>query len=293
MLSQQSRTPGTYAVLINSDQQLVAWPDSEPVPGGWQTTGVGGTQAHCVAFIEGGLCTRETSQLPPDDGSLVERLRAGDEATFGALVDRYHASFVRLAAGYVRDRSIAEEVAQEAWLGILRGLRQFAGRASFKTWMFRIVVNCAKHRAVRESRCETFSDRWDSPAADDALDSAVPTDWFRGSGDQWPGGWLVFPGDWGEQPEQRLMSAETRRELAAMIERLPLRQRQVLVLRDVDGLSSSEVCETLQLSESNQRVLLHRARSTLRRSLADHLSNEGAAGSVPACSTAAPRILEN
>jgi RNA polymerase sigma-70 factor (ECF subfamily) len=277
MPSQQSRTPGTYEVLINGDQQLVAWPDSQPAPEGWHRTGVAGTQARCVAFINGGFCNRKTPELSLDDAGLVERLRAGDEAEFAALVDQYHASFVRLAVGYVRDRSIAEEVAQEAWLGILRGLHQFAGRASFKTWMFRIVVNCAKHRAVRETRCVAFSECWDAPTAEDASDLAVPAEWFRGSRDRWPGGWLVFPGDWGAEPEQRLMSAETRSQLAAMIERLPFRQRQVLVLRDVDGLSAGEVCETLQLSESNQRVLLHRARSTLRRLLADHLASEGRA----------------
>ena len=113
---------------------------------------------------------------------MVERLRIGDEAAFGALVDRYHASFVRLAAGYVRDRSIAEEVAQEAWLGILRGLHQFAGRASFKTWMFRILVNCAKHRAVRESRSVAVSEQWDT--AEDSLEpvgSAGVVSWQRRS----------------------------------------------------------------------------------------------------------------
>ena len=272
MSSQQSRAPGAYRVLINGDQQLMAWPDSDPVPGGWQSTGVSGTQAHCVAFIDGGWCTRKTPDPASDERALVDRLRQGDEAAFGALVDRYHASFVRLAVGYVRDRSIAEEVTQEAWLGILRGLHQFAGRASFKTWMFRIVVNCAKRRAVRESRSVPFSKQWDME--EDPSDPAVPADWFRGSGDQWPGGWLVFPGDWGDEPERRLVSAETRRELAAMIERLPVRQRQVLVLRDVDGLSASEVRDTLQLSESNQRVLLHRARSTLRRVLSEHLLSE-------------------
>ncbi len=269
MLSQQSRAPGTYQVLINGDHQLVAWPDSEPVPEGWQGTGVAGTQTDCVAYIDGRWSNRETRRLEGDEHALVERLRQGDEVAFGALVDRYHGSFVRTAQGYVRDRSIAEEVAQEAWLGIVRGLHQFAGRASFKTWMFRILVNCAKHRAVRESRSVACSERWDT--AEDPLEPAVPSAWFRGSGDQWPGGWVVFPGDWGEEPEQRLVSAETRRELAAMIERLPLRQRQVLVLRDAEGLSASEVCDTLRLSESNQRVLLHRARSRLRRLLSDHL----------------------
>ncbi len=124
---------------------------------------------------------------------------------------------------------------------------------------------------MRESRCVALSERWDTrwDAVEDPLEPAVPSEWFRGSGDQWPGGWLVFPGDWGDQPEQRLLSAETRLELTAMIERLPFKQRQVLVLRDVDGLSACEVCETLQLSEANQRVLLHRARSTLRRVLAE------------------------
>jgi hypothetical protein len=147
-------------VLINSDQQLVAWPDTKAAPEGWQRTGVAGTQAHCVAFIDADWRTREKPDPPTDDSGLVERLRAGDEAAFGALVDRYHASFVRLAVGYLRDRSIAEEVAQEAWLGILQGLHQFAGRASFKTWMFRILVNCAKHRAVWESRFVAFSEHW-------------------------------------------------------------------------------------------------------------------------------------
>jgi RNA polymerase sigma-70 factor (ECF subfamily) len=272
MLSQGSRAPRAYHVLSNKDQELVAWPQTQTLPDGWQATGVGGTQADCIAHIDGRGSSRENPRPASDQLALVERLRQGDEAAFGELVDRHHASFVRLAAVYVRDRSTAEEVAQEAWLGILRGLHQFAGRASFKTWMFRILVNCAKRRALRESRSVALSEQWD--AAEDLLEAAVPPEWFRGEGDQWRGGWLVFPGDWGEQPEQRLVAAETRRELAAMIERLPFKQRQVLVLRDVDGLSASEVRETLQLSESNQRVLLHRARSTLRRLLSDHLLSE-------------------
>jgi RNA polymerase sigma-70 factor (ECF subfamily) len=275
MLSEESRAPGVYRVLVNSDEQLVAWPDCQPVPFGWEATGVTGTQAECIAHIEGRWTSHETLQPENSELALLEQLRRGDEAAFGALVDRHHASFVRLALGYVRDRSIAEEVAQEAWLGIVRGLHQFAGRASFKTWMFRILVNCAKRRAVRESRSIAISEQWDT--AEDSLEPAVPPEWFRGSGDQWPGGWLVFPGDWGDEPERRLMADETRREIDAMIERLPIRQRQILVLRDVDGLSASEVCETLQLSEANQRVLLHRARSSMRRFLSDHLLRDDSA----------------
>jgi RNA polymerase sigma-70 factor (ECF subfamily) len=269
MLSQQSPAPGGYHVLINRDQQLVAWPNGQPAPESWNETGIAGTQAECVAYIDTQWTSQQRLRPASDDVSLVERLRGGDELEFDALVGRYHASFVRLAATYVRDRSIAEEVAQEAWLGILRGLHQFAGRASFKTWMFRILVNCAKHRAVSESRSVALVERWDM--VEDVSGPAVPAEWFRSAGDQLPGGWVAFPCSWGDEPERRLMSAETRRELAAMIEQLPSKQRQVLVLRDVDGLSSAEVCETLQLSESNQRVLLHRARSTMRRLLADHL----------------------
>ncbi len=277
MPTQQARVPGVYHVLIHGDRQLVAWPALQRIPDDWHATGVSGTQSECVAYIDGRWTTDDRTGIADDDLALIEGLRRGDEAVFGVLVDRYHRSFVRLATGYVRDRSIAEEVAQEAWLGIIRGLQQFAGRASFKTWMFRILVNCAKHRAVRERRSSALCEQWDSVG--DQSERAVPSDWFRGSGDHWPGGWVVFPGNWGDEPERRLVSAETRRDLAAMIERLPLKQRQVLVLRDVDGFSASEVRETLHLSDSNQRVLLHRARSTLRGLLsaylcAEHLTRE-------------------
>jgi len=265
---------GTYQVLINEDQQLVAWPSAAPIPSGWRTAGASGSQTECVAFIDERWTGHANTALQNEfsgDLALVQRLRDGDESAFTGLIDQFHASFVRFAQGYVHDRALAEDVAQEAWIGILRGLHQYAGRASFKSWMFRILVNCAKRRATRESRSVPFSTVWDD--TDNPLDSAVPEAWFRGSGDQFPGGWVMFPRSWSDAPEQRLISEEIRAELATEIDKLPHKQREVLVLRDVDGLSSDEVCNALQLSESNQRVLLHRARARLRQALAERLPN--------------------
>jgi RNA polymerase sigma-70 factor (ECF subfamily) len=258
-------------VLVNKDQQLVAWPTDAPSPSGWRAAGVSGTQTECVAYIDGHWTgDRDASHHKrAGDARLVQRLRDGDESAFVGLIDEFHSGFVRLAQGYVHDCALAEDVAQEAWIGILRGLHQYAGRASFKSWMFRILVNCAKRRAMRESRSVPFSAVWDQ--TDNPSESSVPEDWFRGSGDEFPGGWVVFPRSWGDSPEQRMISEEIRAELAEQIDRLPHKQREVLVLRDVEGLSSEEVRSVLQLSESNQRVLLHRARSRLRQSLAERL----------------------
>jgi RNA polymerase sigma-70 factor (ECF subfamily) len=209
----------------------------------------------------------EARPLVEDDARLLEALLDGDEAAFARLVERYHASFVRLACGYVGDRAVAEEVAQDAWLGILRGLPRFAGRASLKTWMFRILINCAKHRLRRERPTVSLAVFGDG----EPFEPAVAADRFRGPGDRWPGGWVAAPPDWGDAPEQRLLSAEVRGQLAAAIDRLPPSQRAVVVLRDVHGLGSAEVCQALHLSEANQRVLLHRGRSKVRQALADYM----------------------
>jgi RNA polymerase sigma-70 factor, ECF subfamily len=271
-MAQTKSGPGTYQVLINQDRQLVAWPSAAPIPSGWRPAGASGSQAECVAYIDGHW-TGEGNTAPPRDFSgdsrLVQQLRDGDESAFAGLIDQFHLSFVRLAQGFVHDHSLAEDVAQEAWIGILRGLHQYAGRASFKSWMFRILVNCAKRRARRESHSIPFSAVWDE--ADDRWESAVPAEWFRSNGDPFPGGWVMFPRAWGDAPEERLMSQEIMTQLGTEIDRLPLKQREVLVLRDVEGLSPDEVCNALQLSESNQRVLLHRARSRLRQALAVRL----------------------
>jgi RNA polymerase sigma-70 factor (ECF subfamily) len=196
----------------------------------------------------------------------LEALRAGDEAAFMALVRRYHAAMVRVAQIYVGNRSIAEEVAQEAWVGALSGLGRFEGRSSLKTWIFRIVTNLAKTRAVREGRTIPFSAL---RTPENVPEPAVDPDRFRSPDDpRWPGHWASKPQEW---PEERLLAGETMQIVHAAIDALPPSQRAVIVLRDVEGWSSEEVCNALELSETNQRVLLHRARSKVRKELEAHL----------------------
>ncbi len=207
-----------------------------------------------------------------DESELIASLRAGDEASFVRLVELYNAGMIRVARMYVRDRSIAEEVAQEAWLGVLRGLDRFQARSSLKTWIFRILLNCARARAGREQRSIPFS------AAGEALiegaEPAVDASRFRGPGDPYHGGWVSFPASWGRTPEQRVLSGEVQQLVGAAIDQLPPAQREVVVMRDVQGWSAEEVCQLLQVSESNQRVLLHRGRSKLRCALAHYLAGE-------------------
>jgi RNA polymerase sigma-70 factor, ECF subfamily len=200
---------------------------------------------------------------------LLEALRRGDEQAFAELVDRHGASMLRLARVYVRDRSVAEEVVQEAWLGVLRGIERFEGRSSLKTWLLRIVVNLAKTRGTREARSVPFS----ALQAEDAEDEgpSVPPERFRGRDDPWPGHWATPPEEW-SRPEHELLSAETRAQIEAAIGALPEMQRRVISLRDVEGWSAEEVCNELGLSETNQRVLLHRARTKVRTALDDYLT---------------------
>ena len=211
----------------------------------------------------------------PDAGeaSLVERVRARDEAAFAELVDRYHASLVRLATTFVRQPEVAEEVAQETWLGFLTGLDRFEGRASLKTWLFSILTNIAKTRGRRESRSVPFS----SLAAEEAGDLAPSVDpsRFFPPGSDAAGAWRSIPADWEGLPEDRLLSGETRAVIQSAISQLPEVQRAVIQMRDVDGWSSTEVCNELNISETNQRVLLHRARSKVRQALEAYLGPTG------------------
>jgi RNA polymerase sigma-70 factor (ECF subfamily) len=173
---------------------------------------------------------------------------------------------LHVARGYVSTRASAEEVVQEAWVGVLHGLERFQGRSSFKTWVFRILVNTAKSRGLRESRSVPFTavDR-----GEDESRPAVDVDRFRGAGDRWPGHWTDAgaPRPFDLDPDEAVLRREVRDELSRAIDRLPPRQRTVLVLRDVQGCSAREVCELLDISAANQRVLLHRARSGMRRVL--------------------------
>ena len=202
---------------------------------------------------------------------LIHQLLDGDEAAFTALVDRYHAVMIRLARTFVHDADTAEEVVQDAWLGVLNGLESFKGRSSLKSWIFAIVVNKAKTRGKREARSLPFS----ALANDEAGGSevAVNPDRFLGPDTQWPGHWMRPPESWGDNPEVRLLQADTMARLSRIIDDLPLAQRTVLTLRDIAGHDPEAICNELGITETNMRVLLHRARSRTRSALEQYLAD--------------------
>jgi RNA polymerase sigma-70 factor (ECF subfamily) len=201
-----------------------------------------------------------------DDTTLVDALRAGDERAFAWMLDRYTPQLRRVARMYVATDAQAEEVVQETWLGVVKGIGRFEGRSSVKTWIHRILVNIARTKGTRESRALPFSS---APGA--LTDGAEPTfsvDRFRPPDDpEWPGHWSSLPLDWEHQPERRLLAGETLELVGAALHTLPPSQREVLTLRDVNGWSSAEVCDALGVSEANQRVLLHRGRARIRQAL--------------------------
>jgi len=200
-----------------------------------------------------------------DERKLLEALRAGDESAFTELTRAYNASLLRVAQIYVSSRPVAEEVVQETWLAVLNGIDRFEGRSSLKTWIFTILTNRAKTRAVRERRTIPFS----ALQPDRVPEPALEPERFRDPDDpRWPGHWAVPPQAW---PEDRLVAGETREKLAEAIEALPASQRAVISLRDLEGWSAEEVCNALAVSETNQRVLLHRARSKVRKALEEYL----------------------
>jgi RNA polymerase sigma-70 factor, ECF subfamily len=206
--------------------------------------------------------------LSPEDARLVEGLRAGDEAAFVALMREYGAAMLRVAQMYVSSRAVADEVVQEAWLGVLKGIGRFEGRSSLKTWLFRIVANTAKTRGVREARSVPFSALGDETEGE----SSVDPDRFLGAGERFPGHWAVPPESWAGAPEERLVAHETLDVIEREIDRLPPAQRAVITMRDVQGFTSEEVCNALDLTETNQRVLLHRARSKVRQALEEYMT---------------------
>lgn len=194
------------------------------------------------------------------DAELIESLRAGDEGAFRAIVNEYNSVLIRVARGYVPSQAVAEEVAQETWLGVLNGLDRFEGRSSFKTWLFRILVNRAMTRGARERRTVPFGADDEGPV--------VSADRFEPCAHPMvPLHWATPPTAWGGDPTERVTAADTRHALTAAIEVLPQAQREVVTLRDVHGWSAAEVCNALALTETNQRVLLHRARAKLRVAL--------------------------
>ncbi|HEY5955747.1 MAG TPA: RNA polymerase sigma factor, partial [Polyangiaceae bacterium] len=191
------------------------------------------------------------------------------EKAFLELVDRYHALMVRVARSVVGTNAVAEEVVQEAWIGVISGISRFEGRSSLKWWILRIVTNCAKTRSKNERRFVSWSAV--AEAADDG-DPAVNPERFLGDDHpRWPGGWASPPAQWGDEI---LVSTETLRLVERAISRLPPGQRQVIWMRDVEGLDAQQVCDLLGLTEANQRVLLHRARSRVRNELESYLQSE-------------------
>ena len=184
------------------------------------------------------------------------------------LVETYGPLMLRMALGHVRTPSVAEEVVQEAWVGVLGGLDRFEGRSSLKTWIMRIVVNRAKTRGEREARCVPFSSLADPDDSGSAVD---PARFLPDTHPQWPGHWAVPPQSWASVPEERLAARETIELIRGAIRDLPPRQQQVIVLRDVEGWEAEDVCAALGVSEGNQRVLLHRARSKVRAELESYL----------------------
>ena len=195
---------------------------------------------------------------------MLQRLRDGDEAAFVTLVNRHHDPMLRLARTFVHSHAVAEEVVQETWLGVLRGIDRFEGRSSLRTWLLAILVNRARTVGAREARSIPASD---SPGFVAAVDASR----FDSSG-----AWSSPPEAWVDDLEDRLGAQALREQILAALVQMPERQRAVVMLRDVDGLRGDEVCQVLDLSPANERVLLHRGRSRLRQALEDKIGAAGA-----------------
>jgi RNA polymerase sigma-70 factor, ECF subfamily len=207
----------------------------------------------------------------PDDNELVAALKRGDEATFATLVDAWSPGLLRMAQMFVRDRAVAEEVVQETWIAVLRGIDRFEGCSSLKTWVYRILMNTAKTRAQREARSIPFS------AAAGGDEPSVDPDRFLGPDSATPGAWAAPPRAW---PEDRVLEQETLGVIEMAIEKLPDAQREVIRLRDVEGWTPMEVTDALEITDGNQRVLLHRARSKVRAAVEMYLNPDVAGGTT-------------
>jgi len=204
---------------------------------------------------------------PARDQAIVLRLRAGEDAAFRELVLRHHGAMVRLAETFVPSWAVAEEVAQDAWLAVIKGIDGFEGRSALSTWIFRIVANIGRTRGERERRTVPTADLYDELSEST---TSVPAGRFTGPKGR--GTWARPPAHWSEVPDERVLGQGTLHRVAEIAKSLAENQRRVFVLRDVEGWSSTEVCKLLDLSEGNQRVLLHRARSRVRAALEDELA---------------------
>jgi RNA polymerase sigma-70 factor (ECF subfamily) len=205
-------------------------------------------------YAASSLGSGNVSAVANDEVALIERLRSGDEAAFAELVRTYQPAMLRLARGFVPSQAVAEEVVQDAWLGVVRGIDRFEGRSSLATWLFTILVNRAKSAGIREQRHRRSRDDLDVAELAGTFDSA--------------GAWATPPDAWSEEAEDRIVAAQLATRVREFLDELPPAQREVVLLRDVEGLGSSEVCQILDISEGNQRVLLHRGRARVRNALA-------------------------
>jgi RNA polymerase sigma-70 factor (ECF subfamily) len=206
----------------------------------------------------------DPQKMPNQDREIVMALRLGDEQTFTALFRMHSPTMRRLARGYASSDAVAQEIVQETWTAIITGIERFEGRSTLATWMLSILANQAKAHSARERRSLPMS----SMASDSK--AVIDADRFQGDDDPWPGHWATPPRPW-QSPERRLLSLEAREHLRRGLCELPERQRAIVALRDVEGLSAQEVCRRLELSPENQRVLLHRGRARLRAALAEYM----------------------
>jgi len=205
-------------------------------------------------------------RLYQSEDALLAALRRGEERAFADLLDRYYGSMLRLAMTQVYNRAQAEEVVQEAWLGVIQGIDRFELRSSLRTWIFHILMNIARTRAQRERRSVPFS-ALEGAADQDSGPSVAPDRFFPDDHPRWPRHWAVPPRIWGPSPEERLVAKETQAVIEQAIAALPAMQHAVITLRDVHGLSTPEAAAVLGITEGHLRVLLHRARSKVRRAL--------------------------
>ncbi len=204
------------------------------------------------------------------DAELIDRLRSCDEVAFAWLIDTYSAALLRLAVTFVQDAAVAEEVVQETWMAVVTGIGRFESRSSLKTWLFKILTNKAKTRALREKRTIPFSEF----EVDNSDEPAVEAERFLpASHSQWPHHWATPPQPWSMGPEGTALDRETMAVVRRALEDLPRAQRVVVALRDVHGWPAADVCAALDLSDANQRVLLHRGRSRLRAVLERYFSD--------------------
>ena len=215
--------------------------------------------------------TKASSDDEANEIELVQALRNGNESAFSSLVDQYHTRLLRLARAYVPSEAVAEEVVQETWMAVLEGIHRFEGRSSIKTWLFQILSNRAKTRGKRESRYVSFSEA--TPGSDQDDDLALEPERFHTSGTL-TGQWDLPPTTWDEHtPERLLLSKEGMAQVEHAIQSLPANQREVMILRDIEGMDSEDICKLLHITQSNERVLLHRARTKVRSMLNEYIQN--------------------